>query len=76
VYVSVTDGEVIATNAPVGVFLAGSSHDRQRERRPRFLSTDPGCSSCRGQLRKRASSVLVRQSTGQALECVCGARRY
>ncbi len=44
VYVSVTDGEIVATNSAGSVsFLAGQyGMIDSRERRPRYLSTDPG----------------------------------
>jgi hypothetical protein len=73
VYVSVTDGEIIATNTAGSVsFLAGQyGMIDSRERRPRFLSTDPGL-----QFTPPASFIvsLIGASSainrGKVLECV------
>lgn len=72
VYVSVTDGEIVATNSAGSVsFLAGQfGMIDSRERRPRFLSTDPGL-----QFIPPASFIasITGRSTvnhGKSLECV------
>jgi len=72
VYVSVTDGEIVATNAAGSVsFLAGQfGMIDSRERRPRFLSTDPGL-----QFTPPASFIAsisggAALNRGQSLECV------
>src|SRR3990170_6861132 len=72
VYVSVTDGEIVATNAAGSVAcLAGQfGMIDSRERRPRFLSTDPGL-----QFTPPASFIASISggsavNQGQSLECV------
>jgi hypothetical protein len=72
VYVSVTDGEIVATNAAGSVsFLAGQfGMIDSRERRPRFLSTDPGL-----QFTPPASFIASISggsavNQGKSLECV------
>ena len=72
VYVSVTDGEIVATNAAGSVsFLAGQfGMIDSRERRPRFLSTDPGL-----QFTPPASFIAsisggAAVNQGKSLECV------
>lgn len=72
VYVSVTDGEIVATNNAGSVsFLAGQfGMIDSRERRPRFLSTDPGL-----QFTPPASFIAsIRGGSalnqGKSLECV------
>jgi len=72
VYVSVTDGEIIATNNAGSVsFLAGQfGMIDSRERRPRFLSTDPGL-----QFTPPASFIAsitggTAVNQGRSLECV------
>lgn len=72
VYVSVTDGEIVATNSAGSVsFLAGQfGMIDSRERRPRFLSTDPGL-----QFTPPASFIAsitagTAVNQGKSLECV------
>ena len=72
VYVSVTDGEIVATNDTGSVsFLAGQfGMMDSRERRPRFLSTDPGL-----QFTPPASFIASISggsalNQGKSLECV------
>ncbi len=72
VYVSVTDGEIVATNGAGSVsFLAGQfGMIDSRERRPRFLSTDPGL-----QFTPPASFIASitggsAVNQGKSLECV------
>lgn len=72
VYVSVTDGEIVATNGAGSVaFLAGQfGMIDSRERRPRFLSTDPGL-----QFTPPASFIASISggsavNQGKSLECV------
>ena len=72
VYVSVTDGEIVATNGAGSVsFMAGQfGMIDSRERRPRFLSTDPGL-----QFTPPASFIASITSgsavnQGKSLECV------
>jgi len=72
VYVSVTDGEILATNGAGSVsFLAGQfGMIDSRERRPRFLSTDPGL-----QFTPPASFIAsitggAAVNQGKSLECV------
>lgn len=72
VYVSVTDGEIVATNGAGAVsFMAGQfGMIDSRERRPRFLSTDPGL-----QFTPPASFIASITSgsavnQGKSLECV------
>ena len=73
VYVSVTDGEIVATNSAGSVsFLAGQfGMIDSRERRPRFLSTDPGLqftppASFIASISGGGSAV----NQGKSLECV------
>lgn len=72
VYVSVTDGEIIASNAAGSVsFLAGQfGMIDSRERRPRFLSTDPGLQFTppASFIASITGSSAVNQ--GKSLECV------
>ena len=72
VYVSVTDGEIVATNSAGSVsFLAGQfGMIDSRDRRPRFLSTDPGL-----QFMPPASFIASISggsalNQGRSLECV------
>jgi hypothetical protein len=72
VYVSVTDGEIIATNGGGAVsFLAGQfGMIDSKERRPRFLSTDPGLQFTppASFIASITGSSAVNQ--GKSLECV------
>ena len=72
VYVSVTDGEIVATNGGGSVsFLAGQfGMIDSRERRPRFLSTDPGLQFTppASFIASISGSSAVNQ--GKSLECV------
>jgi len=72
VYVTVTDGEIIATNAAGSVsFLAGQfGMIDSRERRPRFLSTDPGLQFVPPASFIASISGMAAVNRGKALECV------
>lgn len=72
VYISVTDGEVIATNnAGSANFLAGQfGMIDSRDRRPRFLSTDPGLQFTPPASFIQSITTGSALNTGRSLECV------
>ena len=72
VYISVTDGEVVATNdAGSANFLAGQfGMIDSRDRRPRFLSTDPGLQFTPPATFIQSITTGSALNTGRSLECV------
>ena len=72
VYVSVTDGEIIATNnAGAQSFLAGQfGAISDRNSRPRFLSTDPGLQFTPPATFIQSIMTGAAVNTGKSQECV------
>ena len=72
VYVSVSDGEIVASNDGGSVnFLAGQfGAIDSRDRRPRFLSTDPGLQFTPPASFIQSLNVGSSVNSGRALECV------
>lgn len=72
VYVSVSDGEIVASNDGGSTnFLAGQfGAIDSRDRRPRFLSTDPGLQFTPPASFIQSLNVGSTVNSGRALECV------